>query len=388
MLEIVELKLSYQKILNCFMEKVSIIIPVLRESEFLEGTLSSFASDLYPNKEIIAVIDEPTKRSLDTAARFNDKVRFILNKKRIGKSNALNAAVKVSDGDILFFFDSDNMLDGHCGDTISKLVGGMRGKDVIEFKIDVIKDSLVSKMVGFEFANANLTNILYSRFANRKPLVGGAAFAIRREVFFDIGGFRNFIAEDLDFGWRAFEREKSYKQIDSIRISTKSPSSLSSWFVQRRRWAVGTAEWFVRSYKSIFLGTIKSTSSVTVPSIFILFPTAVLGVISLFLSESLLEKFSLLFLTLLPLKIPQITPAVFLILTSVTILKSTVMYALGFTVSLVLSYIACRSIGQKFSVSEFAIYYFVYSPVMLVMFAYGFFRVCILRNFGLPDWKV
>ena len=388
MLEIAELKLSSQKILNSLMEKVSIIIPVLRESEFLEATLSSFARDSYQNKQIIAVIDEPTQRSLDTAERFKDQVRFILNKKRIGKSNALNAAVKASDGDILFFFDSDNVLDGHSGDTISKLVDGIRGKDVVEFKINVIKDSMVSKMVSFEFASANLTNILYSRFAKRKPIVGGAAFAIRRQVFFDIGGFRNFIAEDLDFGWRAFEKKKSYSQIDSIKISTKSPPNLSSWFVQRRRWAVGTAEWFVRSYRSIFMGTIKTTSSVTVPSIFILFPTAVLGVISLFLSESLLEKFAIIFLTLLPLKIPQITPVVFVVFTSVTLLKSIVMYALGFTVSLALSYIACRSIGQKFSVGEFAIYYFVYSPVMLVMFAYGFFRVCILRNFGLPDWKV
>ena len=56
------------------MEKVSIIIPVLRESEFLEATLSRFAHDSYPNKQIVTVIDEPTQRSLDTAERFKDQV--------------------------------------------------------------------------------------------------------------------------------------------------------------------------------------------------------------------------------------------------------------------------------------------------------------------------
>ncbi len=370
------------------MEKVSIIIPVFRESEFLEGTLSNFVNDVYTNKEILVVIDEPTRESVELAKQFQGSVLFLLNKKRLGKSNALNAAAEKASGDIFFFFDSDNLIKENSRDIIGRLVDGIKGNDIVEFKIDVIQDSGLSKMVSFEFASANLTNILYSRLAKRKPVIGGAAFAIRSQVFFDIGGFRNFIAEDLDLGWRAFERKKLYKQIDSIRISTRSPPNLSSWLTQRTRWAVGTAEWFVRSYRSIFIGSLRNTSSVTVPSIFILFPLAVLAVINLFLSNSIAEKLGILSLPLLLLKIPQTTGIALIFLSSITLMRSIVMYAIGFVVSLSLSYLACRSLGQKFNLGEFTIYYFLYSPFMLLMFAYGFIRVCILKNLGLSDWKV
>lgn len=368
------------------MEKISTIIPVFRESACLERLLSCLKVDRYPNKEILVVVDEPTGVTLDIVRKFERNVVFVINPKRRGKVCALNTAVAHSSGDILFFLDADNVITGDS--ILSQLARGMSGKDIIEFQIDTIGSSFISKMVGLEFANANLANMLYSRYSAKKPIIGGAAFAIRREVFFEIGGFRDFITEDLDLGWRAFERSKSYRQLENIKIYTAVPSDLRSWLVQRKRWSTGGAEWFTRNCRSIIMGTLKNISAITIPSFLVLFPMAVLGIINMILSGSMFERITIASLLLLPLRAPQSGPIVFLLFSIMAIARNIASYGIGFAVSLLLTYAACRYTGRKFSIYEFVIYYFVYSPLTLFMFAYGLVKVVILRNRNISDWKV
>jgi len=93
-------------------------------------------------------------------------------------------------------------------------------------------------------------------------------------------------------------------------------------------------------------------------------------------------------LLLLPFKAPQSGPAVFLLFSVMSIVRDFLSYGVGFAVSLLLTYAACRYTGRRFNIWEFAVYYFAYSPMTLLMFAYGLVRVVILRNLRLTDWKV
>ncbi|MDE1861978.1 MAG: glycosyltransferase family 2 protein [Thaumarchaeota archaeon] len=367
-------------------EKISIIMPVFRESACLEGLLSHLIRDSYATKEILVVVDEPTEYTMKLVKRFEKDVNFIINMKRKGKVGALNSTVHISSGQILLFLDSDNVITSNS--VLMQVVAGMRGRDIVEFQLDALGNSFIAKLVGIEFANANLTNMLYSRYSARKPIIGGAAFAIRREAFFEIGGFRNFITEDLDLGWRAFEKRKSYSHLDGVKIYTAVPTDLRSWISQRKRWSTGGAEWFSRNYRSIVTGTLKNMMSITIPSFLILFPTAVLGIINLILPGSIAEKVTVLMLLLLPFKAPQSGPAVFLLFSIMSIVRDFLSYGVGFAVSLLLTYAACRYTGRRFNIWEFAVYYFAYSPMTLLMFAYGLVRVVILRNLRLTDWKV
>lgn len=370
------------------MEKVSIIVPVLKESNLLESILARFLKDTYLNKEIIAIIDEPTSSSLKVVRRFKSRVKFLLNEKRVGKSNALNAAVKESSGDILFFFDSDNKINGNSNNTVSKLVEQMSGAEIAEPTVDTIKDSFLSKMVGFEFTSSSFAGFLYSNIPRLKPALGGAALLIRRNIFFELGGFRNFIAEDVDLTWRAFEKGKIYKQIKSVRVLTKTPSNFSGWLIQRKRWAIGTVDWFFRGHRSIITNTFKKASYITIPSILMLFPTILLGIIGILLSESFLEQSIIFSLILIPLKLPELASVVFYLISSIVILKSIVIYILGFTISSSATYIASRIMRYDFRMSYFVIYYFFYSPLTLISFLYGFIKVGLFRNLNLSDWKV
>ena len=51
------------------MNKISVLIPVYRESTLLERLLTDLLRDPYPSKEVLVVIDEPTEISLDVVER-------------------------------------------------------------------------------------------------------------------------------------------------------------------------------------------------------------------------------------------------------------------------------------------------------------------------------
>ncbi len=370
------------------MEKVSVIIPVFRESDFLEGTLDKFLADRYRKKEIIVAMDEPTEKSLDTVRKFKKRVTFSVSRTRRGKASALNEVAKSADGDILFFFDSDNKIPGRRRDAISNLVREMSGNEIAEFKTDIIKDSRMSKIVSFDYINSNMVSLLYSKFVGMKPAIGGMAFAIRRESFEELGGFKNVVAEDVDIGWRAFEKGKRYKLVKSVPIMTKSPSNLKEWFTQRKRWAIGTADWFAKSPGSILTGNVKKAPYLTVPSLLLVLPTLLLGLISLLISESVLEQIIIFTLAVAPLKLIELSGFAFLVISSITVLKSLVMYAIGFSISVTSTFVASRLLNQKFGLADFVIFYFLYSPMVLATYVYGFLSVVVFRNTKLSDWKV
>ena len=92
------------------MSMISVLIPVYKESKLLETLLNQLLKDEYKDKEIITVIDEPTKTSMNLAKKYKKQVKFILNKVRKGKVTALNEATKIAKGDIFLFFDSDVII--------------------------------------------------------------------------------------------------------------------------------------------------------------------------------------------------------------------------------------------------------------------------------------
>ena len=115
--------------LNFSKEKVSVLIPVYRESGLLEELITSILKDQYVNKEILVVIDEPTERSRRIAEKFRGRVRFVLNGERNGKVNALREIVKLARGEVLLFLDSDVKIKAES--FLSRIVEEMKNKDEV-----------------------------------------------------------------------------------------------------------------------------------------------------------------------------------------------------------------------------------------------------------------
>ena len=366
--------------------RFSIFIPVYRESEFLEPLLVNLVADLYENKEIIVVVDEPTEKSLSLADKYSNKVRFVWNGERRGKVNVLNEVVEQSTGDILFFLDSDIILDNNTETILETISREIENAEIVEVKKDVIRDSFLARIVSYDYMGFNFTNWFFSRKLNRCVGLNGAAFAIKREAFMTLGGFRKVIMEDLDIGTRSFIKGIRYKFMKNIRIYTKAPSSWNDWYKQRKRWALGSALWFKEYFKD-FVRIAKAHPGVLLPALLLIFPCLPFFLVTLIMPDEIFLKtvyFSLLLLstqtTLL------LTPAAFTS-TSLAIFRNLTLMVGGIGAYSSFFYMLSRKMGCPFNPLEFLLFYLVYSPLWLLIIVTNLSRVCLKQKTASIDWK-
>jgi len=367
--------------------RISIFIPVYKESIFLEPLLTRLLEDPYENKEIYVVIDEPTEKSIKISEKFSKDVNFTFNGKRKGKANVLNEIVRKSSGDIYLFLDADTIIDGNGGSFLKTIVKEMENAEIIEVKKEVFRDSFVARIVSYDYLSFNLTNWYFSRKIGKCLGVNGAAFAIRRETFNALGGFRRVICEDLDIATRSFISGARFKFIDKITVYTKAPSSWKEWFNQRKRWGIGAAFWFKEHFK-LLKDVLRKYPWVTVPSLLFIFPALPLLLISLFIPDDLTVKMLYVSLILLSTKTSILLPPTAITSTTISTLRN-FFIVIGSIVSYeVIFYAIARRFQFCFNPLEFAVFYFVIAPLWLLIIIASIIKVYTKSNKIKVDWKI
>ncbi|MEM2320421.1 MAG: glycosyltransferase family 2 protein [Candidatus Bathyarchaeia archaeon] len=370
--------------------KISIFIPVYRESELIGQTLAFLLNDPYKEKEIFVVIDEPTQKSIEIVEEFSQRgVHFRLNGERKGKANALNEVVKESSGDIFLFLDADVLIDETAGGNfLGTIAKEMENAEIVEIKKEVIRDSFVAKIAGYDYIGFALASLYFSQKIGRCLAINGAAFAIKRETFEELGGFRRTICEDLDIATRSFANGTRFKFISDLTVFTKAPSSLRGWFNQRKRWAIGAAFW-VKDHFRTLRRALRKHPRVIALSLLSAFPSIPLLLMSLFIPDEIFTKalymLLLLFSTTTSL---LIFPAAF---TSVIIpaMKSLAMLLGSFLGYSATFYLLAKKLRFHFNLPEFAVYYFIAAPLWLMLTVTLLIRLCIKKNSKVNiDWKV
>lgn len=369
------------------MQKISIFIPVYRESELLGASLKSLIRDPYKNKEIFVVMDEPTKKSLELTKRYKNKVKFILNEKRKGKVNALNEAVKLSKGNVFLFLDADVKMPENSKKILRIVMNEIDGVDILEIKKRIIRDSLVSRIVSYDYLSFNFVNWMFSKTLKRCLGINGAAFAIKRDVFQELGNFKKVVSEDLNIGTEAFLKNKRFKYVDDIEVLNKLSPSWRDWFKQRKRWGLGAALWFKDYYKDLIKGVIRHPQ-ILVPSVFFIFPSLVLFLSSFFISTTLVEKLLTVFLMFASTKVSILIPFIFFTSTGVLLIKNIILSFMSFGIFSILFYFIAKKLHYEFNPLEFAIYFFFYCSIWLLIVTVSFIRVLVFSKYSLADWKV
>jgi len=369
-------------------KRISIFIPVYRESDLLEPLLRSLLDDPYGEKEIFIVIDEPTPRSLEIASKFSedDRIHFTFNGYRKGKANVLNQVVDSSKGEIFLFLDADTIIDGG-GESFLKIISReMEDADIIEVKKDVIRDSLIAKVVSYDYLSFNLANFYFSRKIGRCLGVNGAAFAIRRETFRALGGFRRVICEDLDIATRSFAKNMRFKFLDNVKVYTKVPSSWKEWFNQRKRWGIGAAFWF-KEHFSLLKNIARKYPKVIIPSLLFIFPALPLILINLFVPDELSLKILYVSMILLSTKTNILIPPAALTSTTLPALRNFLTIIGGLATYSTVFYFAARKLRFHFNLLEFAAFYFIAAPLWLLIVIASLVRVYTKPDGIKIDWK-
>ena len=365
--------------------KVSVLIPVYRDSDLLESLLNDILSDTYNDKEIFVIIDEPSKKSLKLVEKYRERVNFILNGLRKGKVCALNDAVKKSSGDILLFLDADVYLN-NCKNFIEKVVENIKSTDLVEIKKKVIIRNFLTKLVSYDYMSFNFVNWLFSKTLHRCIGINGAAFAIKKKTFLELGGFKRVISEDLYLGMESFLKKKRFKYIDEIEVLNEAPLNWKKWFKQRKRWGYGAAIWFKDYFKDLLKITLKFPQ-ILLPSLIFIFPSLTLLVLIFSPLTGFLEKILVFLEILFATKISVFIPIALGTINILLIMKNFMYTFISFLSSLIIYFVASRILKYRFRIHEFLIYYFIYSFIWLAIIVTSVIKVSLNRKIKLENWK-
>lgn len=369
---------------NSVSGKVSVFIPVYKNSDLLGDLLEGLVNDSYRNREIFVTIDEPTEEALKIVERFQGEVHFVLSNTRKGKVEALNEAVRLSNGEILVFIDADVKL-GECENFLETIALEMRETDILDVKKKIVKDSFLSRMVNYEFVGSNFSSYLYSKLVQKCFAVGGTAFAIRRETFEEVGGFAKVVSEDLDLAVKAFLRNRRFRFADKIEVYTTAPSNWRGWLAQRKRWGVGTGLW-IKTHGGKVVKYIARYPYIAFPCSLMLFPTVALMLFNYicsifpdvqlfnFIPRVLASQLNFSGASLLS---PQVASIIFTAFTN---------FFLGFVAFSIIFYAASKKLKFHFSLAEFVLYYFFYQPISFLVLLIGIISGLFFKNHRL-DWK-
>lgn len=366
---------------------VSIFIPVYKQSSQISGMLAGLASQKV-SKEIFVTVDEPTEEFKEEIGRLEQtNVTFIQNRERIGKANALNETVKLSSGNVLLFLDSDVEIPKD-PDYLRKIVMKMHHTDVLDIKKKVTKDkSFLSKMAYYEYLTFNISAWLASKFMHKCPAVNGAAFAIKRETFAKVHGFRKVVAEDIDIATRAFLDDSSFAYTHDVEVHNFVHSGWKIWFTQRRRWAIGQALWLKDWYKQLAKRFIKKPQFF-LPSLFFLYPSVAVFVLSAVIPSLWMYNSLLVVSLFLSVKFNIALPVFLLSLATADILKILIISLSGFAITAAVFFGFARKLGfREVKLWELFVYYFFYSSIWMIIIVIGHIQVLALGKKAGPDWK-
>jgi len=179
---------------------LSVIVPVYKGGENLRQCLSSLIQSRPPADEIIVVADGEGDGSWRLAREFNIHLLEIQGPN--GPAHARNRGAGFSYGDILFFIDADVSVPH---DTIGKILEHFKAQPDLAALIGSYDDHPAEDHFLSRFKNL-FHHFIHQTACADASTFWGACGAIRRDIFFALGGFdetyRRPSIEDIELGYR------------------------------------------------------------------------------------------------------------------------------------------------------------------------------------------
>lgn len=91
--------------------KISIVTPTYNQGPFIEDTILSILNQNYPNLEYIIMDGGSTDTTREIVTKYLDRITIFRSEKDKGQSNAINKGMAVATGEILYWLNSDDILE-------------------------------------------------------------------------------------------------------------------------------------------------------------------------------------------------------------------------------------------------------------------------------------
>jgi len=119
-------------------QKVSVIIPLYNQKDYISEAINSVLEQTYENIEIIVINDGSTDDPGIVLDKFKDKI-IVINQENAGLSGARNTGIKNSSGEYLQFLDADDVL---TKEKVEKQISYISSaeEDLLYCKIEILND--------------------------------------------------------------------------------------------------------------------------------------------------------------------------------------------------------------------------------------------------------
>lgn len=274
--------------------KMSILIPAYNEETVLKNCINSLNMLNYKNYEAIIINDGSSDETMNLLEEIlmlesidlksnsnlkysqikgiykslkNDNI-IVIDKYNGGKADSLNAGSDFSTGDVIITLDADSILEPNSLLHINEkfhdenviAAGGMVhiGQMIDENDKPIFKGKALLKYQLSEY----LTSFYVRKFTQSKlnvmAIVSGAFGAFRKDVLYDIGGYKKTLGEDMEITLNIQKVISASKgKLKMIFIPeaicyTEVPENVFDMFKQRTRWQKGFIDCIVKYRKDFF----------------------------------------------------------------------------------------------------------------------------------------
>lgn len=203
------------------MPKVSIIVPVYNEEEYVSTCLLSLINQTLDDIEIILIDDNSTDNSLNILLDYAKKypnIKVYHNEKNIGQGASRNRGLSLATGEYIGFVDSDDYIRNTMYEDMYKAVLNNNYPEVVTTEIMFVKDDSYANR-DLEFlarGKEKIINPMLDKNAviSESPAVCNKIF--RRDTLKDFYFVEDSLFEDIPFSYTKYMEASKVVSVSSI----------------------------------------------------------------------------------------------------------------------------------------------------------------------------
>ena len=203
------------------MPKVSIIVPVYNEEEYVSTCLISLINQTLDDIEIILIDDNSTDNSLNILLDYAKKypnIKVYHNEKNIGQGASRNRGLSLATGEYIGFVDSDDYIRNTMYEDMYKAVLNNNYPEVVTTEIMFVKDdSYANRDLEFlSIGKEKIINPMLDKNAviSESPAVCNKIF--RRDTLKDFYFVEDSLFEDIPFSYTKYMEASKVVSVPSI----------------------------------------------------------------------------------------------------------------------------------------------------------------------------
>ncbi|MGF1683883.1 glycosyltransferase family 2 protein [Photobacterium minamisatsumaniensis] len=267
---------------------VSVFVPYYNEDPNLILSVLSFLEvQKYPHKLEVLLIDDGstngTTKEVEQWLTIERNQNYKLINKPINngrKGFALDYVINldIPTGEVYVVVDSDTFIEENgIQELVQKLWSDDRYAAVCGYITpNNYQDSFIGLLQHYEHISFYGAIRAAQDRLGCVPVLAGAFVAHRASVVKELGGWSEWLVEDIAWCWKAISNRYKTGYAPRAKATTQCPMDAKSLFKQRRRWARGRVEAYVVAWKTHWVAGLCSTPWFIITAIQYIFPSSLI----------------------------------------------------------------------------------------------------------------